>query len=147
MAVTRDRPYGNSNFLVDLGDGDGHATTAGFAEVIFPEFRFAAADTGFPQTPSTVPAGGADSNLLVLKRGVLGTLDLYHWWHSNRQGKSPQRRTVRIDLLGEDHATVVLTWSFRNAYPVSLAYSPLRAAEGGIATETLKLAFEWVEMS
>jgi len=30
---------------------------------------------------------------------------------------------------------------------VSLAYSPLRAAEGGIATETLKLAFEWVEMS
>ena len=38
MAVIRDRPYVNSNFLVDFGDGDARSATAGFAEVIFPEF-------------------------------------------------------------------------------------------------------------
>jgi phage tail-like protein len=146
MAVMRDRPYGNSNFLVDLGDGNGHATTAGFAEVIFPEFRLAATDAEGPHGSAT-NSGTADSNLLVLRRGVLGALDLYEWWHGNRQAKTPRRRAVTVSLLAEDHATVVLTWSFRNAYPVSLAYSPLRAAEGGIAIETVKLAFERVEMS
>ena len=36
MAVLRDRPYGNFNFLVDLGSGtDGPET--GFCEVLMPE--------------------------------------------------------------------------------------------------------------
>lgn len=39
MATMRERPYLNSNFLVDLGDGDSGAPTAGFAEVVFPDFR------------------------------------------------------------------------------------------------------------
>ena len=38
MAVMRDRPYCNSNFLVDFGEGDSRSVTAGFAEVVFPTF-------------------------------------------------------------------------------------------------------------
>lgn len=33
MAVRRDRPYTQFNFLVDLGDGDAEAVQAGFQEV------------------------------------------------------------------------------------------------------------------
>ena len=136
MAVLRDRPYSNSNFLVDLGDGDVHSVAAGFSEVVFPTFA--------------VDAGEADEHTaahrLILKRGAIGALNLYAWWHKARRGKAPQRRTVKVELLGDDRATVVLTWRFRNARPVSLTYSPLHASEGGLLIETLELAFDSVEM-
>jgi hypothetical protein len=53
---------------------------------------------------------------------------------------------VKVELLGEDQSTVVLTWRFDNVRPVSLSYSPLRAMEGGILMETLILEFNRVEM-
>ena len=37
MAVLRDRPYSNFNFLVDLGTGNTDGPEAGFEEVILPE--------------------------------------------------------------------------------------------------------------
>ena len=61
--------------------------------------------------------------------------------------RDPKRRTVKIELLSEDLTTVVLTWHFREAYPVSLSYSPLRALDGGIVMESVALAFESMEMS
>lgn len=148
VATMRERPYGHSNFLVDLGSGDARAPTAGFCEVVFPEFR-----TGPKAQEQTVQTGQhadvmrpGDTNYLLLKRGATGSLDLYDWWNKARRGKAPKRRTLKIELLGEDHATVVMTWRFFNARPVTLAYSPLRANEGGILIETLTVAFERMEM-
>jgi phage tail-like protein len=150
MAVLRDRPYGNSNFLVDFGEGDSRSVTAGFAEVIFPPFTFdhAGRDPDGP-TDSLVaePMNATACNRLVLKRGLIGALDLYDWWNSARHGMAAKRRAVKIELLSEDLTTVVLTWHFRNVYPVSLSYSPLRALDGGIVVESIELAFERVEMS
>lgn len=150
MAVMRDRPYTNSNFLVEFRDEDGYSMTAGFAEVIFPRFTIeqAARRQGEPMVSQGVePAGAITGNHLVLRRGQSGDLELYSWWHSARQGKTAKRRTLKIDLLSEDQSTVVLTWQFRNVYPVSLSYSPLRAMEGGIVMESVELAFKSVEMS
>jgi phage tail-like protein len=150
MAVMRDRPYGNSNFLVDFGVGDARSVTAGFAEVIFPPFTVDPADRRQPEAKEPQGAESTDApvgNRLILKRGLIGTLDLYAWWKEARQGKAPQRRTVKIELLSEDHSTVVLAWYFQNVRPVSLSYSPLRAVEGGIVMETVELAFDSVEMS
>ena len=133
-AGVRERPCTGANFLVSFGSGDARAERAGFSEVIFPTFRLQAE----PNAPE--PS-------LILKRGVSGGLDLYTWWDKARRGKAPQRRTVKVELLGEDQRTVVLTWRFRNARPLSLAYSPLNALEGGIVIETLELAFERMEMA
>lgn len=150
MAVMRDRPYGSSNFLVDFGGGDSRSVTAGFVEVIFPPFTVDQTD---PRQAESMEPQGAEStaaalgNRLILKRGLIGTLDLYAWWNKARRGKAPQRRTVKIELLSEDQSTVVLTWRFRNVRPVSLSYSPLRAIEGGIVMETVELAFDSMEMS
>ena len=86
--------------------------------------------------------------MLVLRRGVTGRLDLYQWWNEARRSPAePPRRTVTVQLLGEDHATVVLTWRFLRAYPVSLSYSPLRASDDSVLMETVDLAFDTVEMS
>ena len=145
MAVMRDRPYGNSNFLVDFGAGDNRSASAGFSEVIFPPFAVDPAESKQHQDANATDA--AVGNRLILKRGLIGSLDLYAWWNKARRGKAPQRRTVKIELLSEDHSTVVLTWRFRNVRPVSLAYSPLRATDGSIVIETVELTFDNMEMS
>lgn len=132
--MLRDRPCTGANFLVSFGSADAHAESAGFAEVIFPTFNLEAEQN-------------APAPRLVLKRGVSGSLDLYSWWDKARRGKAPQRRTVKVELLAEDQRTVVLTWRFFDARPLSLAYSPLNALEGGVVIETLELAFDRMEMA
>lgn len=149
MAVISERPYRNSNFLVDFGRGDSRSLLAGFSEVIFPDFMVG--HPGGDQRPQTAQqhierAEVAAANCLVLKRGVMGSMDLYAWWDEARKGTTPRTRTVKVQLLGEDQSTVVLTWRFDNVRPVSLSYSPLRAMEGGILMETLILKFDSMEM-
>jgi phage tail-like protein len=150
MAVTRDRPYSNANFLVDLGWGDSRSATMGFAEVIFPPCTIGNSEGRQHDAiarQGTETADIAAEQQIILKRGVIGSLDLYKWWDKARRGKAPQRRTLKIELLSDDHSTVVLTWRFRNVRPVSLCYSPLRAIEGGILMETVVLAFDSMEMA
>jgi phage tail-like protein len=137
----RDRPYGNANFVVEFGADKG----GGFAEVIFTPFTIAPG-AGAPAS-ALAAAGASIANRLVLRRGATGALDLYAWWDQARRGRAPPRRIVKVKLLGEDHATVLMTWRFRNVRPVSLAYSPLNALDGAVLMETLELAFDDVEMS
>jgi phage tail-like protein len=142
MAEPRERPYTGSNFLVAIDEGDGRTPAAGFAEVYFPSF--VVERTREPGASPDPPAG----NVLVLRRGVTGRLDLYHWWNETRRTPAePPLRTVTVQLLGEDHATVVLTWRFLRAHPVRLSYSPLRAMDDSVLMETAELTFAAVEMS
>ena len=150
MAVVRDRPYVNSNFLVEFDGEDSGSLTAGFAEVVFPAFTIRSSDgrrSGSKPSRRGEASAATEGNRLVLKRGVIGTLDLYSWWNSARRRKGPRRRTVKVELLGDDHSTVVMTWHFRDAYPVTLSYSPLSAMDGSVVMETVELAFDRVEMS
>jgi phage tail-like protein len=148
MAVPRDRPYCNANFLVDLGDGS-EGPAAGFAEVIFPTFGITrpALHEGDASLPAHSVGATGVAERLVLKRGVNGALNLYAWWHKARSGKAPLRRTVQVHLLAEDHSSVVFSWRFRHARPVSLSYSPLRALDGNVLIETLEIEFDRVEVA
>lgn len=138
MAQLRDRPYGSANFLVDFGDGKSQSAAGGFSEVVFPSFD--------AQPPAAADAAAVSSNRLLLRRGFIGALDLYAWWHKARAGRAPKRKTLQVKLLAEDHETVVATWRFREVRPVSLSYSPLLANQGGILIETVEFAFERMEM-
>lgn len=131
MATARDTPYGNSNFLVDFGQGDARSTASGFFEVAFPPF--------------TADSGGAGAPL-VLRRGVTGHLDLYSWWDGARRGKDLPGRRLEVSLLPEDGAGAVLTWTFHGARPVSLEYSRLNALDGSVLMETLSVAFDSMEV-
>ena len=148
MAVLRERPYSGSHFLVDFGDGDAWSASGGFSEVIFPEFVIASGRRG-----PRAQALAADSIVerqrthLILKRGAIGSLDLYDWWNKARLGKAPKRRMLKVHLLADDQRTVVMSWHFTNVRPVVLAYSPLRAAESGVLIETIELAFDRMELA
>ena len=139
-AAPRDRPLLNANFVVELAAGKG----SGFAEVVFGPF---AAKPGTALQPLATAISTPVADRLVLRRGATGALDLYAWWRQARDGRAPARRTVTVKLLADDHASVLVTWRFRNVKPVSLAYSPLDALDGAVLMETIELAFDDVEMT
>ena len=141
--AVRGGPLGRSNFVVQWGGAS--AAAQGFAEVIFPPFAVAGGATA-PDVAGGESAEAATANHLVLRRGATGALDLYDWWDRTRRGQAPRRRVVTVHLLGVDQRSVVMTWRFRNARPVSLAYSPLLAMDAGVLMETIVIAFDGVEM-
>jgi len=148
VAEQRDRPHGNSNFVVEFGSGASRAGRTGFAEVVFAPFTVPETPPGRRAAPAVpAPASDAAAPRLILRRGVTGALDLYDWWDQARRGKAPPRRVMSVKLLAEDRATVVWTWRFRNVRPVSLSYSPLRGIEGGVLMETIELAYDDVAMA
>ena len=151
MAEQRDRPHGNSNFVVEFGSGASRSGRTGFAEVVFAPFTIAERAPGRRAVPlaaaGAAPPGEASAPRLVPRRGVTGALDLYAWWDQARRGKAPPRRVMNVKLLAEDHATVVWTWRFRKVRPVSLSYSPLRGIDGGVLMETIEHAYDDVEMA
>lgn len=136
----RDRPFLNTNFTVTLEPPEAASRSIGFCEVILPELPVRRpAKTAAMESDAVVPR-------LVLRRGFDGTPDLRDWWKDTRRRKTPRPWTVTVCLLAEDCATVVATWVFTGARPVSLAYSPLHAGEPAVLVETVALDFEDVEL-
>lgn len=149
MAVLRERPYAGLNFLVDLGDGNTDGAEAGLAEVIFPDARVQVCEyrngnykEGNPEKITTATQYGN----LIVKRGVIGSLNWYQWWNQIRNGDQSALRTVIVKLLNEDRTAAVLTWKFIRARPLSHRFSTLNARENETLVETLELGFERLEM-
>src|SRR5437868_1990118 len=83
---------------------------------------------------------------VLLKRGAIGSLNLYGWYNDVRNGDQNALRTVTIQLQNEDHTAVVLTWKLRRARPVKIKFGPLNAKGNDVVIETLELACERLEM-
>jgi phage tail-like protein len=149
MAILRDRPYAQFNFLVDLGTGDTEGPEAGFQEcsqigmsVDVIEYR-----NGNDRENSVRKLTGlARVNDVTLKRGIIGSLDLYQWLDQIRNGDAGAHRTVRIQLMNEDHSAVVQAWKLLRARIVKHVSGPLNAKGTDVAMEELTLAYERLEM-
>ena len=149
MAVLRDRPYVQFNFLVDLGDGNTSGPNAGFQEcsnigmeVTVAEYR----NGNDPENAVRKITGLNKSNDVTLKRGVIGSLSLYSWLDAIRNGDQTALRTVTIHLQSEDHTQDVMTWKLLRARIIKHVSGPMNAKGGDIAMEELTLAFERLEM-
>jgi phage tail-like protein len=143
VAVQRDNPYLNFNFLVDLGLGE----EMGFSEVEVPsgeieviEYR----EGGDRVNSARKLPGLAKYPNVTLKRGITGRTDLFEWWKAVRDGQA-QRRDVTITLLDEQRQAV-LRWHLRNAFPVKIEGPSLNASGNEVAIETLELAHEGLEI-
>ncbi len=82
----------------------------------------------------------------LLKRGVIGSLNLYKWYDQVRNGDQHELRTVTIQLRNEDHSAIVLTWKLLRARPVRLKWGPLNGKGKDVLIESLELACERLEM-
>jgi phage tail-like protein len=144
MPAKRDRPFVQFNFLVNIGQGtDG--PEAGFSEC---------SGIGMEVTVSEYRAGNSKENGVIkvtglnkasdvtLKRGVIGSLDLYSWLDDIRQGNEASLRDVTVHLMSEDHNTTVLAWTLHRARIIKYTAGPFNAKGTDVAMEEMVLAYE-----
>jgi phage tail-like protein len=149
MAVLRERPYGGFNFLVDLGTGSTDGPEAGFQEcsaislsVDVVEYRNGNEKENAPRKLT----GLQRVSDVTLKRGVIGSLNLYAWLDQIRNGDAAAFRTVLIHLQNEDRTAIVTTWKLYRARIVKHTSGPLNAKSSDVAMEELTLAYERLEI-
>ena len=148
MAVQRERPYCRFNFLVDFGAGS-DGVSAGFQEVgpIEAEIGVTEYRTGNARENNVIKLTGLSKvSNVTLRRGVIGSLDLYQWFNQVRNGDQGALRTVTIQLMSEDHSNVVQTWKLLRARVVKFTTGPFHAQSSDVALEEIVLAYERLEL-
>jgi phage tail-like protein len=149
MAVQRDRPYVQFNFLVDVGDGVTEGPAAGFQELsgIGMEVTVAEYRTGNSKENSVMKITGMNKSTdVTMKRGVIGSLNLYKWLDDIRNGNQNAMRTVKVTLMNEDHSAAVVTWKLMRARIIKSTMGPFNAKGTDVAMEEMVLAYERLEM-
>jgi len=149
MAVKRDRPYVQFNFLVDLGTGATDGPDAGFQEVsgLGMEVTVSEYRNGNEKENSVRKITGMNKVTdITLKRGVIGSLNLYQWLDQIRNGDQNALKTVTVQLQNEDHTAVVATWKLSRARIIKHTCGPFNAKGTDVAMEELTLAYERLEM-
>jgi len=145
MAVLRDFPYAQFNFLVDLGTGTTDGPQAGFQEcsqigttVDVIEYR-----NGNEKANNVRKLTGlVHVSDVTLRRGVIGSLDLHEWLEQIQNGDQTAVRTVTLQLMNEDHTAVAQTWRLLRARIVKHVSGPFNARCNDVAMEELALAYE-----
>ncbi len=153
MPVQRDNPYGAFNFLVTLGGDQGTGElgniVGGFSDVsgLGFEVQYAEYRNGNEKVNTVRKVQNSFKvDDVVLKRGLVGSPDLFTWLKSVREGDIDPR-PVTITLLDEAR-NMVGTWKLLKAQPKKYT-GPTLAAKGGteVAMEELTLCHEGIEYS
>ena len=148
MAILRDHPYEGSNYLVDLGVGDPQDIRSTFFRIEMPEAivdEIAYRSGGERTQDARKQPGLAKYTHVILKRGLIGSTDLWDWWKQAREGQPDVDRNITITLLDEER-NAVWAWHFRNAFPVNYRTTPLDANARDIVAEELTLTFDSLDI-
>jgi len=151
MPTFRDNPYGAFNFIVSLGgaQGDGSEGTiiGGFSDcsglgvdVSYSEYRNGNEKVN---TVRKIPNTHKNDDV-TLKRGLVGSDDLFQWVKTVRDGTADPR-DVKITMMDEAR-NAVATFKLHRAQPKKWS-GPTLAAKGGgeVAMEELHLVHEGIE--
>ncbi len=145
----RDRPYMQFNFLVSIGDGSDPATVAaGFQEIsgIGTELAVTEYRVGNAPHNNTLKLTGLNKvSDVTLKRGIINPKVLFDWVNEIREGNPAARRTVTVELQGENHQTVA-TWVLNEARPLKYTAGPYNAKGNDMLLEELTLAYERLQV-
>lgn len=151
MPTFRDNPYGAFNYIVSLGgpqgDGGEGSIVGGFSdvsglgfEVSYSEYR------NGNERVNTVRkiANTFKNDEITLKRGLVGSDDLFAWLKATREGDHDPRN-VTVTILDEAREAIG-TFRLINAQPKKWT-GPTLAAKGGgeVAMEELHLVHEGIE--
>jgi len=78
---------------------------------------------------------------ITMKRGIFkGDNDYYSWWNTVKLN-TIERRDLVISLLNEEHSPVVV-WKVKNAWPVKVQSTDLKADGNEVAIESIEIAHE-----
>ncbi|BFO68738.1 phage tail protein [Chryseobacterium sp. KCF3-3] len=126
-------------FEVDWG-----GTKVGFQEVSGLNVEAALIEYRHGASPDfskiKMPGMKSFSNI-TLKRGTFKSDNEYFDWFQSIQLSTVERRSITISLLDETGAPAV-TWKVKNAFPLKLQSTDLKAEGNEVAIETLEIAHE-----
>jgi phage tail-like protein len=132
-------PLSKFHFRVDWG-----GTRIGFTEVTgldksmdVIEYR----DGSSPEYSKIKMPGLQKFSNITLKRGTFVSDNEYYNWLNTVQMNKIERRDLVISLLNENHDPVMV-WKIKNAFPVKVQSSDLKADGNEVAIETMELAHE-----
>lgn len=132
-------PLAKFSFEVDWG-----GTKLGFTEVTgmqietdVTEYRHGAS----PDFSKIKMPGLRKFSNITLKRGNFKGDNEYYTWLNSINLNTVERRSVTISLLDETGAPAI-TWKVKNAFPVKLQATDLKADASEVAIETLEIAHE-----
>jgi phage tail-like protein len=78
---------------------------------------------------------------ITLKRGVFKGNNEFHSWLNTIALNTVERRDITISLLDENHEPTVV-WKIKNAFPVKVQSTDLKADGSEVAIEQLDVAHE-----
>lgn len=138
--------FGNFNFLVEIEDLTGDATTVvgGFSEVggLSSESDVIEHRVGSSATVFKL-AGKTRYGNVVLRKGCTVSHDLYDWRRRIESGENDRRSGSVILLDSEMRETA--RWNFYEAWPCRYEAPEFNAADNAISVETLELCVERLE--
>ncbi len=138
VASVRVDPYRTFNFRVEISG----TTTASFRECSGLSTDGDAVDYREGTDPNTMrklPGLRKYANI-VLKRGYTQNLELWSWYGNITNG-IPDRRTISIILMNEEHDDV-LRWELAFAWINKLEGASFNAAASEVAIETAEIVHE-----
>lgn len=134
-----DYPLPKFHFKVEWG-----GERLGFSEVsgLTVETKMIEYRTGeMPEYTKLKMPGMQEYGNITLKRGVYeGDNQFFEWWNTVRLNKI-NRRDVTISMLNENHQPLMV-WKVKNAWPVKLQSTDLKADGNETAIDTLEIAHE-----
>jgi phage tail-like protein len=146
MATQRATPYSAFNFLIGIDGIDEEDVSGLNAEVTIAEYRAGNAKVNYV----TKVLGINKSGDVTLKRGVIGTQNVFEWLNAARAGDLKAKKdSVTVKLLNEQRdAEPVVTWTLKGVTPIKWTGPSLTAKGGGdVAMEELVLSVEYIEQS
>ena len=137
--MAADYPLPKFHFQVEWGGAQiGFTEVSGLdveTEVI--DYRHGAS----PEYVVTKMPGMQKYTNITMKRGTFqGDNEFYDWWNTVALN-TIERRDVTISLLNENHEPVVV-WKVKNAWPIKVQSTDLKADGNEVAVETLEIAHE-----
>lgn len=149
MAIVRERPYVQFNFLVDIGTGNNDSVQAGFQECSGIGMETTAAEYrgGDAKGSRVQKIKGLNKAMdVTLKRGIIDSLGLYQWLQDTRNASPGALRDVVVHLQNEDRTKTVKSWRLIRARVIKHTSGPMSAKGTDVAMEELVLTCERLEM-
>lgn len=107
------------------------------AETALIEYRHGAS----PDFSKIKMPGMTSFSNVTLKRGTFKSDNEYFEWFKTIRLNTVERRSITISLLDENGEPAV-TWKLKNAFPLKLQSTDLKAEGNEVAVETLEIAHE-----
>lgn len=138
MAVKRDDPYAAFNYLIEIGG----ITAGGFSEVSGIDAEVEPIDyrNGDEDFVKRKLPGIKKFTNVVLKRGIIGDLDVFNWIKTAMDGAVDRREGAII--LRDEQRTEVMRWKFIRGWACKYMGPSLKGDSSAVAIESIEICHE-----